>query len=252
MGRAPTYRFPYLRLIKPYHISQPYARRGIILDIACGEGHGLPILSRSARLVVGADSSADAVRKAERYRRRGNIVYVVARAENLPFRSGKFSLVTSFQTVEHLSRVNVFLAEVRRILAPKGVFLCSTPHKKLLIPLVNPYHVREYDVKMFRDLIESYFTDTRIAGITSTGRAARLKAMEREMGGRLLAVVPAGILSLLPQRLRVLLYNIAFAAIHRLMSIKEGKGYRGLSLRDFTLEREAGDSSTDLIAVCRK
>jgi len=47
----------------------------------------------------------------------------------LPFADGAFDLVVSFETIEHIRPQREFLAEVRRVLAPEGMLLISSPNK---------------------------------------------------------------------------------------------------------------------------
>jgi SAM-dependent methyltransferase len=66
----------------------------------------------------------------------------------LPFPDGLFSLVTSFETIEHLHARKALVAELRRVLAPDGVFILSTPNANHTRPVNgkpdNPFHVHEY------------------------------------------------------------------------------------------------------------
>src|SRR6516225_3837583 len=54
---------------------------------------------------------------------RGNI-------ERLPFADGSFNLVTANMVIEHVRAPEALLAEVRRVLAPGGVFLFHTPNAR--------------------------------------------------------------------------------------------------------------------------
>jgi predicted RNA methylase len=47
-----------------YLFARPYVEERRILDVACGTGYGLALLSGSARAVVGADADFDALRTA--------------------------------------------------------------------------------------------------------------------------------------------------------------------------------------------
>jgi SAM-dependent methyltransferase len=135
-----------------------------ILDAACGTGYGSRILSRAgARLVVSVDLSEEA----------SGAVFVRADATRLPAGSGSFDLYVSFETLEHVEDDRALLTEARRVLAPGGTFLCSTPNRDFLSPGLtlhdrprNPYHVREYSIAEFEALLGSVFPKVSLFGQT--------------------------------------------------------------------------------------
>jgi SAM-dependent methyltransferase len=88
--------------------------------------------------------------------------FLQASAVTLPFADGAFELVTAFELIEHLEKWQQMLAEVRRVLAPRGQFVVSTPNtlfytesRRLTGP--NPFHVREFEYEAFRDSLAAQF-----------------------------------------------------------------------------------------------
>jgi SAM-dependent methyltransferase len=53
---------------------------------------------------------------------------VVSDIQSLPFPAGSFDLVTANMVMEHVEEPGRVLAEVRRVLAPRGLFLFHTPN----------------------------------------------------------------------------------------------------------------------------
>lgn len=53
---------------------------------------------------------------------------------NLPFQAGQFDVVTAFDVIEHVPSVEIFLAEIRRVLKAQGTFIFQTPNKIINIP----------------------------------------------------------------------------------------------------------------------
>lgn len=96
-----------------------------ILDAGCGTG-GMLLELRNRGTVVGIDASEDAVRFASSRR-----AAPLARADiaSLPFRTGSFDLVTSFDVLYHLNVRDdeAALAEIGRVLRPDGRLLLRVP-----------------------------------------------------------------------------------------------------------------------------
>jgi SAM-dependent methyltransferase len=134
-----------------------------VLDIASGTGYGMRILSSTARTVVGVDLDFVAARSA---RDAGPVV--VAKGTALPFRTSAFDAVTSFETIEHLEERAPFLAELTRVLVPRGGLVLSTPNAWYTRPVNgrprNPFHVFEYTPEELDLEIRRYFGDVEMLG----------------------------------------------------------------------------------------
>lgn len=129
-----------------------------VLDIACGAGYGSHYLAQSVPngKVWGVDLSPYALRFArENYGDLPNLSFCQGDAQALVFPSTYFDAVVSFETIEHLSSPENFLAEVKRILKPGGVFICSTPNAACSYH--SAYHFKEYFPEEFFSLLGIYF-----------------------------------------------------------------------------------------------
>jgi SAM-dependent methyltransferase len=157
-----------------YRFAQQFAADARVLDVACGSGFGLSLLGECARLTVGVEIDGEAARQA-RSRARSDS-QAVARADGcrLPFHSGSFSLITSFETLEHLHERPRFLGELRRVLAPGGTALISTPNAAISRPVNgkprNPFHVHEYVAAELREELRAHFTEVQLVGQVLDGR----------------------------------------------------------------------------------
>jgi len=138
------------------------------LDIACGTGFGLPILSSAAKYVIGVDVDAPALVSASRelIGLKGSLV--LANGCSLPFHDDAFDGVTSFETIEHLQDRYTFVAELARVLAPGGVCILSTPNAAYTRPVNgkprNPYHIYEYSPSELGALLARYFKSVDLLG----------------------------------------------------------------------------------------
>lgn len=139
------YRFALTRL----HASQR------VLDIASGSGYGTAIINSYGCRVIGVDSDREVVSYA--HGSLGQRGFLAGDALDLPFRANSFDAVVSFETIEHLSDPDRFLAELCRVLTPTGKLICSTPNIRYT---AHPsYHLKEYEPEEFYDVLRRQFSD---------------------------------------------------------------------------------------------
>ncbi len=147
-----------------YHFVASMARDRRVLDVASGEGYGSALLALTAREVVGVDAAADAIAHARTaYKDKRNLRFVSADCSALPFPDAAFDLVVSFETIEHITAQREFLAEIRRVLAPGGLLLLSSPNKAEYCDrrsYANPFHVAELYRDELRALLDEFFPHT--------------------------------------------------------------------------------------------
>jgi SAM-dependent methyltransferase len=131
-----------------------------VLDVASGEGYGSALLAQVARSVIGAEFSEPTVHGAAGNFPRPNLRFLQADARALPLADACLDAVVSFETIEHFSRQDAFLREVRRVLRPDGCFIVSTPDRDVYSPAesgANPFHVHELSRLEFDSLLHGTF-----------------------------------------------------------------------------------------------
>lgn len=158
-----------------YRLATTFVRPGVaVLDIACGTGFGLRLLRESGARVVGADVDAEALRRAARTVADAGIPILRGDGCRLPFADGAFGLVVSFETIEHLETRRAFVGELRRVLAPGGTCLISTPNALYTRPVDgkprNPFHVHEYAPAEFAAELRASFGRVQLVGQALDGR----------------------------------------------------------------------------------
>jgi SAM-dependent methyltransferase len=105
------------------------------LDLGCGEGAFTQLLAQAGAEVVGADVAQAALERA-RTRHPGLEYRLVDVDGPLPFRDCQFNLVWASEVIEHIPDTARWLSEVRRVLAPEGRLLLTTPsHGRLRLAL---------------------------------------------------------------------------------------------------------------------
>jgi ubiquinone biosynthesis O-methyltransferase len=151
-----------------------------VLDIACGSGYGSKLLAKAgASSVRGVDVSADAVRYASEHYANDRLTFEVGDAENLQgIADESFDVVVSFETIEHLNHVDRYLAEVRRVLKPGGIYFVSTPDRRLASSMYvfrgrpnNQYHVREFTRSELLEILGRNFNVQECLGQAYVSRA---------------------------------------------------------------------------------
>jgi SAM-dependent methyltransferase len=131
-----------------------------VLDAACGEGYGSFLLAGAAAHVTGVDISAAAVAHARERYARPNLAFVAASVARLPLAAASVDVIASFETIEHLHAQREMLAEFRRVLAPGGVLVISSPNRPVYNEagdVENEFHVGELDRAELKALLDPGF-----------------------------------------------------------------------------------------------
>jgi ubiquinone/menaquinone biosynthesis C-methylase UbiE len=145
-----------------YAFAARLSRRKHVLEIGCGSGYGAIDLNRVAQRVTALDVAADALEFAHAADASRQVEWVQGSATALPFAAGSFQLIIAFEVIEHVEDWRSMLGEVRRLLAPGGQFIVSTPNKDYYAESrkasgPNPFHHHEFEFDEFRDELLSIF-----------------------------------------------------------------------------------------------
>lgn len=142
--------------IMRYAFASTYVTGKKVLDIACGAGYGSSYLAGCGAVkVVGVDVSESALAYACNHYTKDNLHFLQGDAVRLPFENNEFDVVISFETIEHIAHFEEYVKEMKRVLSPHSIFICSTPHIKYTR---HPgYHVKEFSPEEFFSLLEDNF-----------------------------------------------------------------------------------------------
>jgi SAM-dependent methyltransferase len=130
--------------------------------MACGSGYGAAALAATAGPVTAIDVSAEAIEYAAANYRRPNLTFLEASCTETPFPPASFDLIVAFEVIEHLADWRMMLAEARRLLAPGGQFIVSTPNAAYYGESRgeagdNPFHVHEFDFEEIQAALTQAF-----------------------------------------------------------------------------------------------
>ncbi len=97
-----------------------------VLDAGCGTGElAYLIAKKGARKAVGIDYSKEAIEVAQKKYRSENLVF---RADDISNIRGKFDVVVSLGTLEHLNDPVIALRKLKSLLAPGGSLIITCPN----------------------------------------------------------------------------------------------------------------------------
>jgi SAM-dependent methyltransferase len=100
---------------------------GRLLDAGCARGEATVVYARRATHAAGIEVDPGELAAArERY---PALELVQARCEAIPFPNGSFDAVVCADVLEHVEDEVQSLVELRRVLAPGGILILTTPHR---------------------------------------------------------------------------------------------------------------------------
>jgi SAM-dependent methyltransferase len=196
-----------------------------VIDLACGEGYGADLLARSAAEVMGVDANPEAFEHARARYRRPNLSFERGLVEEF---DGTADAVVLLQTIEHIHDPGRLLERISRT-APLAYI--STPNRRTLAPpgaekSDNPWHLREYDQREYRQLLEPHFRTVEILGLF---HARKLRAHELAM-------------------------RLGWDRVHRGLRITKpfyDRFVPAIRATDFRLRSRDLDRALDFLAICR-
>lgn len=145
-----------------YRFVIPYVKDMKVLDIACGTGYGCEIILREGQAseVWGVDINKQTIENNKlKYASLKKINFLEGSCFEIPFEEDYFDVSISIETIEHIKYPEKFLCELKRVTRPNGIIIISTPlnNTESRLSPSNPFHVREYNIKEFEDIIRFCF-----------------------------------------------------------------------------------------------
>tara|TARA_B100000945_G_scaffold238075_1_gene194167 strand:- start:681 stop:1394 length:714 start_codon:yes stop_codon:yes gene_type:complete len=142
-----------LRVDRSFYINKK------VIDIGCGPRGSLEWLA-DAELRVGIDPlMTDYLQLGVKDH---EACYLAAKAEQLPFASGSFDIVTSINSLDHVDDLQITLDEIARILTSGGrfIFLVEVhPKATLSEPITIPWDLTSQLSHHFRVISENHFEE---------------------------------------------------------------------------------------------
>jgi len=130
-----------------------------LLDIGCGKGRFMAHALHRGWKVEGTDTAPVQVSAAqERY----NLKISHGEVWEIGFPDNFYTVVTAWHVLEHLEDPNKVVAEIKRILAPGGIFVCEVPYydswqarigRNKWFQLDPPRHLIHYNLPSLNNLL---------------------------------------------------------------------------------------------------
>jgi SAM-dependent methyltransferase len=140
--------------LQRYIFALKYCVNKKVLDVACGSGYGISLLSSVGKSVKGIDID----QKTIDWAKINNFFYSPVKFEVLNVEkekiSDKFDDVVSFETIEHLKNPNFLLDNIKKSLNDYGCLIFSIPINEPH----NKFHKKNYNWESVDNLIRNSFS----------------------------------------------------------------------------------------------
>ena len=247
----------YLRHLFAYEYAKSQIpRQARVVEVGCGDGYGVEILSRHVDRMVGLDVDERVVQHATKRYASENCSFRVYDGVRIPFPDGSFDAALSFQVIEHVEDDSQYVAEIRRVLVSSGVLYLTTPNRLLRVAAGkkpwNPYHLREYIAPELDAVLRPVFAEVQIHGVRASDEVEQIEHERLREIRRMVAFDPLNLRSRIPESVK--------QWIGRLMegrqrgkdtAASQGAAFDQFGVSDYRAIEGDLEQSLDLLAVCR-
>ncbi|HVX09724.1 MAG TPA: class I SAM-dependent methyltransferase [Pirellulales bacterium] len=136
-----------------------------VLDVGCGDGYLMSLLSPLAESVTGIDPEPAAIALAnDKLKDYHNCSVNVGSCYDLEFPDNSFGSVVMADMIEHVDDDDLCVQEASRVLSPEGTVIVTTPRRRQDRPIGRD-HVREYTADELAQLMRRWFAEIQIVGL---------------------------------------------------------------------------------------
>lgn len=144
-----------------YEVVRHLAAGKRVLEIACGVGQGIGLVSRDAAFVIAGDVMQPLLRSAhDHYGTRAKLACFDAHA--LPFADAAFDVIHIHEATYYMADVDGVLRECRRALAPSGTLVISSINPEWADFNPSPHAVRYLTAMEFEQALLRLFSRAEI------------------------------------------------------------------------------------------
>jgi ubiquinone/menaquinone biosynthesis C-methylase UbiE len=234
-----------------YEFAVNYIKNKTTADIGCADGYGTHYLAGFSSHTTGVDYSEVTIQEARKKH---------ASIKNLDFKSGKvppiplpdnsMDVITAFQFIEHIQLRPEFMKDVKRVLKPGGVFLCSTPNIKMSIAR-NPFHVHEYTFDEMNKEASAIFDSIELWGVQGNEKVNKYYEDNAKWAKKILRLDPLGIHKLIPASWLVAPYNFLTTLMRKDLK-NQNQDTLAIETTDFFVTQDKLDFTWDIFLIAKK
>ena len=193
------------RLLFPY-VEAAAMVSGNVLEIGCGWGRGLELLTKAADHYTGIDKNEELIKALQAEYPTSTFI-----SANIPplstLADNTFDYIVTFQVIEHIENDDLFIKEAHRVLKPGGKLFLTTVNKTFSLTL-NPWHVREYYADGLKSFMAKYFPKVETKGIHGNDKVMTYYEQNKESVKKLTRFDIFNLQYRLPRRLLQVPYDL--------------------------------------------
>lgn len=161
------------RFLKIIDMVEKHIKGGQLLDIGCGVGFFLKLMSRKARYkweLFGVDTNKKLIEEASKKIKEVN--FVNKNLDDARFLEDKFDCITCFDVLEHDVKLNDTLVLIKLILKRRGLLFVQCPNYKSVMRILTgtdwdwlnlPDHIYHFNPDSLTKLLQKHgFSDIRL------------------------------------------------------------------------------------------
>ncbi len=240
--------FVYQRSRLAYHYAAERVS-GSVLEIGTGVGYGIDIIAPQVDHFVTLDKHLPRIDQEDLPR---NVEMVEFAVPQLPFGHNTFDAIISLQVIEHINDDIEFIAEAYRVLKPGGFLILTTPNAPMSLTR-NPWHIREYTIEEFTELLSTKFDPKKIERLGIEGNS-RVKEYYEKNRKSVKSITKFDIFNLqhkLPRWMLQIPYDILNRANRKYLLSENKELTESIRITDYRVN-QVSDDSFDLLYIAQK
>jgi 2-polyprenyl-3-methyl-5-hydroxy-6-metoxy-1,4-benzoquinol methylase len=239
------------RCFYAYEFAKPFITDKVTADIGCADGYGTQFLADFTKSTVGVDYSEVTIAEARiKHVSKTNLTFKAGKVPPIPLADESMDVVTAFQFIEHIELRKAFMEDVKRVLKPGGIFICTTPNIKMSIAR-NPFHVFEYTFDEMQKEASSVFSKIELQGLQGNQIVNKYYDDNSKWAKRILMFDPLGLHKLVPANWLIAPYNFLTSLMRK--NLKEtNNDTLTITTKDFFLTKDNLDKTWDIYLITHK